>query len=444
MGYKIGVPSLKLNNVGKTSKHCGSFGAVTREALEEREGHDIDIDHTKSKDNVITGYRTSAELMEYSRQHCENLRDKSGRKLRADAVVMCGTIFKPPAVFINALSEEARKKFFDDCKEYFAGVVGKENIKSTVLHKDERAEHLHIFWEPMTADGRLCAKEVHNLKFFSEINHNLPAFLRERGWDIEDAQCYDCAAENYEKELQKSQQQLEAEYQKRNNSGLPSMEYKKRAEEEKRNLQGEIKEIKKELSVSINKNNELKNENVDLMETIIQAQRHAEEETKRVEEIESRKLKAEKEETEARAKADALKLEVGNLQSELEKLTTIKTISQRDEEASEVSNILSSVYDFISEAMSELKRSLENGLLNTYVQNLLYEWEEKEDKIINAFNSVIDKIKNIELFEKIKNVDFTERRAPGLNESLSKASEQASELIKTVNTVAKSEEEYLK
>lgn len=390
MGYKIGVPSLKLNNVGKTSKHCGSFGAVTREALEEREGHDIDIDYTKSKDNVITGYRTAEELMEYSRQHCEKLRDKSGRKLRADAVVMCGTIFKPPAVFINALSEEARKKFFDDCEEYFAGVVGKENIKSTVLHKDERAEHLHIFWEPMTADGRLCAKEVHNLKFFSEINHNFPAFMRERGWDIDDCECYDYAQENYEKELKKTQEQLEAEYQRQHKNGLSSMEYKKQAEEKKRELVSEIDEKKAEKNEVIKELYSVKAE-LELSEM----------------EASNLENKINKAKEEAAEKIADLNKQIAERSSTLQ--SVIKTNEEYEQTIAKTEHDILGLEEYI-----KINKDLENeifsgamdsaSIIHTHTKKLKNWYDEFRIDPLELLRKIKENIYNLQVFERVQNI----------------------------------------
>lgn len=226
MGWKIGAPSLKLNNAGVVSKHCGDFGSVAREALEEREGHDPDIDRQRAELNQFEGFRTAAELQEYSRQHVEQLRDAKGRKLRSDAVVMCATILKPPAAYMATLSVDDQRRFLADANEAFAEIIGRENIKSRADHFDELGAHSHVFWEPMTADGRLCAKEVHNIKFFGRVNRELPQKLRERGWDIENCECYDAAKEEYEK----SQKQ----------GGRSSMAFKAEAEKAKQALETEI------------------------------------------------------------------------------------------------------------------------------------------------------------------------------------------------------------
>lgn len=237
MGWKIGAPSLKLNNAGTVSKHCGDFGSVAREALAEREGRDPDIDQTRADLNRIEGFRTAAELQEYSAKHLDELRDAKGRKLRKDAVVMCATILKPPAAMMNKLSIEDQRLFLDDASAAFAEIVGAGNIKSRADHFDELGAHSHVFWEPMTEDGRLCAKEVHNLQFFSRVNRELPEKLRAKGWDIDDCEMYDAAKEEYEKEQKKK-------------SGRPSVAYKLDAEKEKAKLQEELAVLQDEIAAA--------------------------------------------------------------------------------------------------------------------------------------------------------------------------------------------------
>lgn len=232
MGWKIGLPSLKLNNAGVKSKSCGDFGHVAAEALKERKGHDPDIDPERAALNRYEGFETAAALQKYSREHVEQLRDAKGRKLRSDAVVMCATVLKPPAAYMATLSHEDQLRMLDDAYEAFAEIVGEDNIKSRADHFDEQGGHTHVFWEPMTADGRLCAKEVHNLKFFRRVNQELPAKLRERGWDIDDCEMYDAAQQEYE-ETKKT-------------AGRSSYAYKAEAEKAKLALEAEIAVLQKQ------------------------------------------------------------------------------------------------------------------------------------------------------------------------------------------------------
>ncbi|MBQ5661107.1 MAG: plasmid recombination protein, partial [Lachnospiraceae bacterium] len=119
---------------------------------------------------------------------------KNNRGLRKDAVVMIATIIQPPKEFLETLNKAQRIQFMKDCREILTELVGSERMKSSIVHYDEQSEHLHAFWEPMTDDGRLCAKEVVNLKFYNKLNREFPEKLRARGWkDIDDCFAFDQA-----------------------------------------------------------------------------------------------------------------------------------------------------------------------------------------------------------------------------------------------------------
>ena len=243
MGHMLGMPCLKLNNVGRKSASCGGFAEVAAEALEERRGRDPDIDRTKTEENLYTGFRSAEELMEYSRQHVAELSAKQkadgGRAIRSDAVVMCATIIKPPAALMDTLTREEQIRLLQDADEKLNELIGGEqNSKATVIHFDELGGHLHKFWEPMTEDGRLCAKEAMNLQFFGRLNREMPAFLRSRGWDIADCNAYDAAKEQLEAEQAKSE--------KRRKSGLTSVQFKAQAERQKNELCEQIDGLKSE------------------------------------------------------------------------------------------------------------------------------------------------------------------------------------------------------
>lgn len=222
MGWTVGIPSMKLSNSTNKSKHCGNFYLVAAEALKERIGRDPDINPELSYKNQYLGFATAKQLLAYSDEHCSILRDAKGRALRSDAVRMCVTLFKPPAAYMNTLTEEEQSKLLNDGIEIITKIVGKENIRSIAIHFDEKGPHVHIFWEPMTEDGRLCAKEKHNLKFFGRLNKELPEFMRSRGWDIDDCDVYDEALYNLMSEEEKAK--------RRRTNGRNSVVYKADAE----------------------------------------------------------------------------------------------------------------------------------------------------------------------------------------------------------------------
>lgn len=250
MGYTIGMPSIKLNNVGQKSKHCGSFKKVAEEALAERLGLDLDINKELTDQNIYKGFRTAEDLMQYSLEHISELdfnRPEGTRKIRADAVVMCGTILKPPAEMMMNLSREEQQKFLEDAVTDFSKIVREENVKSVVLHFDERVPHAHVFWEPMTADGRLCAKEMHNLKFFGRLNREMPEMLRKQGWDIDNCQAYDKAEEDKKREEMGEEKYREYRKEKRKNRGQDSNDFKEIAEKKLQETNAELSQKTAEL-----------------------------------------------------------------------------------------------------------------------------------------------------------------------------------------------------
>lgn len=250
MGYTIGMPSIKLNNVGQKSKHCGSFKKVAEEALAERLGLDLDINKELTDQNIYKGFKTAEDLMQYSLEHIAELdfnRPEGTRKIRADAVVMCGTILKPPAEMMMNLSREEQQKFLEDAVTDFSKIVREDNVKSVVLHFDERVPHAHVFWEPMTADGRLCAKEMHNLKFFGRLNREMPEMLRKQGWDIDNCQAYDKAEEDKKREEMGEEKYREYRKEKRKNRGQDSKDFKEIAEKKLQETNEKIATAQEEL-----------------------------------------------------------------------------------------------------------------------------------------------------------------------------------------------------
>lgn len=239
--YTVGMPSMKLSETeGKGGKHSGNFYKVAAEALEERQGKDLDINREQSHLNVCEGFKSAAELKaysdnwiaefnaavekndeaikaavkEYNEARAENGEKKMSekealkaineqrkndgepplekqRKIRKDAVVMCTSIVKPPKLFMDTLTQEQQKEFFKKSLEKFKDIVGADNVKAAVVHYDELVPHLHIFWQPVTADGRLCAKEMHNIKFLGRLNREMPKYLRDAGFNIGDCDAYD-------------------------------------------------------------------------------------------------------------------------------------------------------------------------------------------------------------------------------------------------------------
>lgn len=255
MGYTIGMPSLKLSNIeGKGGKHCGNFRKVAAEALKERKGLDMDINPELAEHNIYEGFATASELINYSDKHIDELnewRAEHGeracdrRKLKKDTVVMCATVIKPPAEMMSELSDEQQQKFLADSLEIFKNFVGGSNVKSAAFHYDERVPHLHILWEPMADEHRICAKDMHNIKFFGKLNREMPKQLRAKGWSmVDDCRAYD-KAEEEQKRLEMGEEQYR-EYRKalKADRGRDSRAYKHDVEQQIAQEQQELEQLR--------------------------------------------------------------------------------------------------------------------------------------------------------------------------------------------------------
>lgn len=391
MGHMIGMPCLKLNNTGKKTAKCGSFGAVAAEALEERHGRDADIDHEKTTENLYTGFRTADELEAYSREHVAELSEKQraagGRGIRGDAVVMCATIIKPPAAFMNTLSREEQIRFLRDAEEKLDELIGgAQNSKSSVIHFDEQGGHLHKFWEPMTEDGRLCAKEMMNLKFFNRLNREMPQHMRSRGWDIDDCKAYDEAAQQLKTEQEKAEQ--------RKQRGLTSIQYKAKAEAEKNRICEEIDVLKVE-------NAELEAEAAELK-------------------AETAELKADLATTQAAVnQAHQRLLSTEDTLSVLEKRTAlIQTIEEYHQEADEIEKKTS--------ALDRLLDGLKTAIRLFKRKEALEFIEDFKTTVDGVFGWIRGHLARVQEFELRTRMEPERRRSPSLEERIRNAADKAS------------------
>lgn len=83
-----------------------------------------------------------------------------GLSPRKDAVVMNSFVLGSDKTFFDDLAKVEQYNFFSDCYKFFAERYGEENIIAAVVHLDETTPHMHLNLMPVTADGRLCSKQL--------------------------------------------------------------------------------------------------------------------------------------------------------------------------------------------------------------------------------------------------------------------------------------------
>lgn len=165
-----------------SSGACAGLGIHVDRKSEEHSNKNID--NTLSSENM--------ELVEnYNNNLYGAVKDRiregyTGKKaIRKDAVATVGVVCSASSEFFENKSKAESVKYFKDCKEYFENKVGMENIVCAKIHFDEKTPHMHLYFVPLTDDGRLSAKEVCNREFLRDMQRELPIFLQEKGHDIE-------------------------------------------------------------------------------------------------------------------------------------------------------------------------------------------------------------------------------------------------------------------
>ena len=130
-----------------------SMGAVAR-SLKHcfREAPTPNADPTRTHQNEHLFAKNTDEAM-------GRLRELLPEKRRKDAVVCVEYLMTASPEWWKNAPEEQRQKFFYRAEKWLAEKYGEQNIVTLSIHKDETSPHVSAFVVPLTADGRLSAKD---------------------------------------------------------------------------------------------------------------------------------------------------------------------------------------------------------------------------------------------------------------------------------------------
>lgn len=146
-----------------------------------------DIDRSRSDRNYSIGSYDGN--MSFNARIEQQIREryKGSRAIRKDANKCVELLFTSDRDFMDSLNPEQERAFFKDCYDFTARHFGgQENIIADVVHKDEiGAAHMHIDFVPLTADGRLSAKDYLGGK--KELQELQDSFFEEvaKKWGLE-------------------------------------------------------------------------------------------------------------------------------------------------------------------------------------------------------------------------------------------------------------------
>ena len=125
------------------------------ERTKESYASNPDVDTARSKQNfhLVTPERKY-------RAEAERQITQAGCRTRSDSVRVVEVLFTASHDFFKGKSKGEIRAFFEECMTFLAQRQDPATYLSAVVHMDEKTPHMHLSFVPLTADGRLSAKEI--------------------------------------------------------------------------------------------------------------------------------------------------------------------------------------------------------------------------------------------------------------------------------------------
>ena len=125
------------------------------ERTKEQYASNPDIDVSRSRYNLHLvqpqgKYREEADRM-ITAAHC---------RVRKDSVRVVETLVTASPEFFKDKTNREIRAYFEYALEFLKSKQNTQTFISAVVHMDEKTPHLHLCFVPLTADGRLSAKEI--------------------------------------------------------------------------------------------------------------------------------------------------------------------------------------------------------------------------------------------------------------------------------------------
>lgn len=125
------------------------------ERTKEKYASNPDVDTSRSKYNFHLVKTPGKYRAESERQIAA-----AGCRTRKDSIRMIETLFTASPEFFKGKKRAEIRVFFEEALHFLEQHQSKETIISAVVHMDEKTPHMHLCFVPLTADGRLSAKEI--------------------------------------------------------------------------------------------------------------------------------------------------------------------------------------------------------------------------------------------------------------------------------------------
>ena len=125
------------------------------ERTKEKYASNPDVDTARSHLNF--------HLLEPERKYraeAERQIKDAGCRTRSDSVRLVEALVTATPEFFKGKKKAEIKAYFQEALDFIREHQDQKTIISAVVHMDEKTPHMHLSFVPLTADGRLCAKEI--------------------------------------------------------------------------------------------------------------------------------------------------------------------------------------------------------------------------------------------------------------------------------------------
>lgn len=125
------------------------------ERTKEKYASNPDVDTSRSHFNfhLVTPQRKY-------RAEAEKQIAEAGCRTRSDSVRLVEALVTATPEFFKGKKKAEIKAYFQEALDFIREHQDQKTIISAVVHMDEKTPHMHLSFVPLTADGRLCAKEI--------------------------------------------------------------------------------------------------------------------------------------------------------------------------------------------------------------------------------------------------------------------------------------------
>lgn len=133
MGQQYGI-----HRVEKVKGGSG-IGGIERENKREHEYPGSDIDHARSKDNIVLLDETGGQRWQ---SYVDQKIKETGCRVRKDSVKAITSIYSASPEWMQQQSKEQMLQYFRDCLQWHEKIYGKPFY--AIVHLDEKTPHMHV------------------------------------------------------------------------------------------------------------------------------------------------------------------------------------------------------------------------------------------------------------------------------------------------------------